>query len=178
MACCDRARAEPCIRAAIKGGFFGAALWGAAVLLLAGFLSLGSAAAATPAAHQFPRSRLTVVTASGRHVFDVEVAATPESRERGLMFRRHLGLHEGMLFDLGPGQHHVIMWMKDTLIPLDMIFIAGNGTVRSVAANTVPLSHKLIPSQGRVRAVLEVAAGTARRIGIGAGDKVLCKILK
>ncbi len=163
----------------MKGGLVGGALRVAVLLLLAGFLHVGQAAAVPRAAvPQLPRSQLTVVTASGRHVFDVEVAATPESRERGLMFRRHLGRDKGMLFDLGPGQHHVIMWMKDTLIPLDMIFIAGDGTVRNVAANTVPLSHKLIPSRGRVRAVLEVAAGTARRLGIVIGDKVLCNVLK
>ncbi len=126
----------------------------------------------------FPTSRVIIITASGRHTFRVKVAATPESRARGLMFQRHLGPDQGMLFDLGPGQHDVIMWMKNTFIPLDMIFIARDGTIRNIAANTVPLSRRLIPSGEPVKAVLEVAAGTARRLHIIIGDKVLNKLFK
>lgn len=150
----------------------------AVVFLLFGWhlgLDLPSAQAG---AAPLPTSRVIIITASGRHIFRVQVAATAESRARGLMFRRHLRPDQGMLFDLGPGQHDVIMWMKNTFIPLDMIFIGRDGTIRNIAADTAPLSRKLIPSGGPVKAVLEVAAGTARRLQIVVGDKVLNKIFK
>jgi hypothetical protein len=116
-----------------------------------------------------------IVSRTGVHVFTVELAVTDEQRARGLMFRRELPQGRGMLFDFereGP----VHMWMQNTYIPLDMIFIRGNGLIARIAENTEPLSTRIIPSGGPVRAVLEVPAGTARRLGIAPGDRVAHRI--
>jgi hypothetical protein len=120
-----------------------------------------------------PVERLTITTASGaRHEFVVELAVTPEQRSRGLMFRRELPDRRGMLFDFGPGETDVSMWMRNTYIPLDMVFIRADGTIRHIAADTVPFSETIIPSTGPVKGVLEVIAGTCRRLGIVPGDRV------
>ncbi len=114
---------------------------------------------------------LTLVTSSGRHEFRVEVARNDADRARGLMHRRTLPADRGMLFDferVGP----VSMWMENTFISLDMIFIRADGTVARVAENTEPLSQRIIPSGEPVLAVLEVIAGTSKRIGLRAGDRV------
>ena len=116
-------------------------------------------------------STLEIVTKDGVHVFTVEIAKTVEERQRGLMFRKELPEGRGMLFDFKPDQH-VSMWMRNTYIPLDMLFINGDGTIRRIAENTEPLSEKTIPSGGPVRGVLEVIGGTAKKLGIKAGDKV------
>lgn len=117
-------------------------------------------------------TELLIVTSSGAHRFHVEMAATPEQRERGLMFRREMAADAGMLFDDGPGEHDVAMWMKNTYIPLDMLFIRDDGTISSVAERAVPESLATIASDGPVRAVLEVNGGTAAKLGIKPGDKV------
>lgn len=114
---------------------------------------------------------LEIVSQSGVHVFSVELATTDEERERGLMFRKELPDGHGMLFDFETDRN-VAMWMKNTLIPLDMIFIRGNGRIANIAENTEPMSTRIIPSRGPVRAVLEVAGGTAKRLGIEVGDRV------
>jgi len=114
---------------------------------------------------------LTIITASGPHRFAVEVMRTPAQLEKGLMFRRFLPANRGMLFDFKTEQP-VMMWMKNTYISLDMIFIGKSGRVTSIAANTEPLSENIINSGGPVLAVLEVNAGTAARIGLKVGDKV------
>jgi uncharacterized membrane protein (UPF0127 family) len=114
---------------------------------------------------------LEIVTASGRHVFAVEVMRTDEERARGLMFRRFMPADRGMLFDFKIEQP-VLMWMKNTYIPLDMIFISRNGTVTSVAANTEPMSERTISSGPPAFAVLEVNAGVAAKIGLKPGDRV------
>ena len=114
---------------------------------------------------------LEIVSQSGVHVFSVELATTDEERERGLMFRKALPDGHGMLFDFETDRS-VAMWMKNTLIPLDMIFIRGDGRIANIAENTEPMSTRIIPSRGAVRAVLEVAGGTAKRLGIEAGDRV------
>lgn len=114
---------------------------------------------------------LTITTASGKHVFSAEVMRTDEQRSRGLMFRRYMPPDRGMLFDFKQEQP-VMMWMKNTYLPLDMVFIARNGTVINVAENTEPMSERTIPSAGPAYAVLEVNAGTAKRIGLKRGDKV------
>jgi len=101
----------------------------------------------------------------------VEIADTAEERARGLMFRKQLGAYEGMLFDFFQ-EMQVSFWMKNTLIPLDMVFIAGDGTVKHVHANAVPLSTDAIPSRYPVRAVLEINGGSAALLGIKPGDKV------
>ncbi len=120
-----------------------------------------------------PKSDRTVIieTEAGRHLFTVEIADTPETRARGLMFRRHLGRQNGMLF-LFPTEAPVVMWMKNTPLSLDMIFLTGDGRVHHIARYTEPFSERLIPSQGPVKAVLEVLAGTADRLGLKVGDRV------
>ena len=114
---------------------------------------------------------IEIVTRSGVHAFAVELATTEEERERGLMYRKQLPDGHGMLFDFH-GEQPVSFWMHNTYLPLDMIFIQGNGRVLRVAENAQPMSDALIPSGGPVRAVLEVIAGTARKFGIAAGDRV------
>jgi uncharacterized membrane protein (UPF0127 family) len=114
---------------------------------------------------------LEIDTKSGAHDFIVEIARTPDEQGTGLMYRRTLAPNAGMLFvysDVGP----VTMWMKNTLIPLDMVFIGPEGQITHIAERTVPLSHELIGSNGPVRAVLELNAGTASRLGIKVGDRV------
>ena len=114
---------------------------------------------------------LQIVTASGTHDFKVEVAADDASQERGLMFRRFMPADHGMLFEFKQNAS-VAFWMKNTYIPLDMIFIARNGSVTHIAADAEPLSEALIPSGGPCAAVLELNGGTAARIGAKVGDKV------
>ena len=114
---------------------------------------------------------LEIVSQSGVHVFSVELATTDEERERGLMFRKELPDGHGMLFDFETDRN-VAMWMKNTLIPLDMIFIRGDGRISNIAESTKPMSTRIIPSQGPVRAVLEIAGGTTKRLGIEVGDHV------
>jgi len=117
------------------------------------------------------RESLEIITRSGVQVFSVEVMRTDEERARGLMFRKSLPDGQGMLFDFNPEQN-VSMWMKNTLIPLDMIFIRSDGQILRIAENTQVESERIIPSGGPVRGVLEVIAGTAKKLGIRAGDRV------
>jgi hypothetical protein len=114
---------------------------------------------------------VTVVTSTGRHVFQSEVMRTPDERARGLMFRRHMPQDRGMLFDFKEVAP-VSMWMQNTYIPLDMVFIRADGTVARVAERTEPLSTRTIPSGEPVLGVLEINAGVAERIGLKAGDRV------
>jgi uncharacterized protein len=114
---------------------------------------------------------LEIVSATGVHVFSVELAVTDEERARGLMFRRDLPDGQGMLFDFGRDED-VSMWMKNTYIPLDMMFIAGNGRIVRIAENTEPMSTRILSSGRPVRAVLEVIGGTAKKYGIVVGDRV------
>jgi len=114
---------------------------------------------------------LEIATKSGVHSFEVEMAVTPEETSRGLMFRRELPEGRGMLFDFHRDQE-VSFWMKNTYISLDMIFIRSDGRIMRIAENTTPLSERLVPSNGPVRAVLEVIAGTAKKYGIAPGDRV------
>src|SRR5262249_5283043 len=121
----------------------------------------------------YPAGQQTVEIASqsGVHVFSVEVSDNEAAREKGLMSRKDLPEGRGMLFDFRRDQE-VSFWMQNTYIPLDMIFIRGDGRILRIAENTEPLSTRLIPSGGPVRAVLEVIGGTTRHLGIGAGDRV------
>src|SRR5215469_16709324 len=118
---------------------------------------------------------LEIVTKTGVHVFSVEMATTEEEKTTGLMYRKELPEGKGMLFDFSPEQE-VSMWMKNTYIPLDMIFIRADGRILRIAENTEPLSTKIIPSNGPVRAVLEVIGGTAQKLGIAVGDRVAAPI--
>jgi uncharacterized membrane protein (UPF0127 family) len=112
-----------------------------------------------------------IATRSGVHAFAVELATTDAERAKGLMYRKELPEGRGMLFDFGRDQE-VSMWMKNTYVSLDMIFIRADGRVLRIAENTEPLSTRIVSSGGPVRAVLEVVAGTARKIGIAPGDRV------
>ena len=114
---------------------------------------------------------LEIVTKNGVHVFSVEMATTEQEKETGLMYRKELADGKGMLFDFSPEQE-VSMWMKNTYISLDMIFIKADGRILRIAENTEPLSTKIIPSNGPVKGVLEVIAGTAQKYGIEPGDRV------
>jgi uncharacterized protein len=114
---------------------------------------------------------LEIVTKTGVHVFSVEMATTEEEKTTGLMYRKELADGKGMLFDFSPEQE-VSMWMKNTYISLDMIFIRADGRILRIAENTEPLSTKIIPSNGLAKGVLEVIAGTAQKYGIKPGDRV------
>jgi uncharacterized membrane protein (UPF0127 family) len=114
---------------------------------------------------------LTIVTGTGTHRLNVEIAANEDSRELGLMFRRSLAPDAGMLFEFDKDQP-VAMWMKNTYVSLDMVFISTDGHVVNIERNTTPESLDVIQSNGPVRAVLEVAAGTADRLGIAPGAQV------
>jgi len=114
---------------------------------------------------------LTVHSGGKSHRFTVEVARTPEEQQRGLMFRESLAPDRGMIFPYDPPQP-VGFWMKNTLIPLDMIFIRADGTIANIAENTVPLSLDSVPSAGDAAAVLEIAGGRSAQLGIKAGDRV------
>jgi hypothetical protein len=114
---------------------------------------------------------LEIVTKNGVQVFSVEIATTEEEKQTGLMYRKELADGKGMLFDFSPEQE-VSMWMKNTYISLDMIFIRADGRILRIAENTEPMSTRIIPSNGLAKGVLEVAAGTARKYGIRPGDRV------
>jgi uncharacterized membrane protein (UPF0127 family) len=141
-----------------------------------GFVLFGLFVAAgpvRPAGHQ----TLEIATKTGVHVFAVEIADNDAERAKGLMYRKELPEGQGMLFDFHREQD-VSFWMQNTYIPLDMIFIRGDGRILRIAENTEPLSTRLIPSGGPVRAVLEVIGGTARKLGIEPGDRVASPIFK
>jgi uncharacterized membrane protein (UPF0127 family) len=125
--------------------------------------------------HAQPSARelkpLEIAGKNGVHVFAVELALTPEEQARGLMFRRELPEGQGMLFDFGADGIREF-WMKNTYIPLDMIFIRSDGSIAKIAENTVPLSEARVSSDRPVRAVLEVIGGTSRKLGISVGDRV------
>ena len=114
---------------------------------------------------------LSVTSANGKHPFRVELARSRFEQARGLMFRTAMGADEGMLFPLDPPRP-ASFWMKNTVIPLDIIFIGRDRRVLNVAAKTVPYSEDPIPSEGDVAAVLELVGGRAAQLGIAAGDKV------
>jgi len=118
-----------------------------------------------------PTQTLEIATASGVHTFAIEFVANDADRAKGLMFRTELPEGRGMLFDFARDQE-IAMWMKNTVISLDMIFIQGDGRIRRIAENTTPQSLVTIPSGGPVRGVLEVIAGTAKKFGIKPGDRV------
>ncbi|MCW2282657.1 uncharacterized membrane protein (UPF0127 family) [Rhodoblastus acidophilus] len=118
---------------------------------------------------------LILETSGGPKTLDVEVARDPAARERGLMYRRYMPENRGMLFDFGRSET-VLMWMKNTYIPLDMIFISRDGKVTHIEADTEPLSQAIISSNGPAFAVLEVNAGVASKLGLKPGDVVKHKM--
>ncbi len=121
----------------------------------------------------FDRDEITIETANGgRHVFDVEMALSPEQRAQGLMFRHSMAPTAGMLFVYERAEQRA-MWMKNTLIPLDMLFIDQGGVIVRIQERTVPFSLQAITSGQAVTAVLELNAGTTSRLSIKPGDRVL-----
>ncbi|MEH2608906.1 uncharacterized membrane protein (UPF0127 family) [Bradyrhizobium sp. AZCC 1693] len=126
---------------------------------------------ANPPARAASVQPLEIVTKSGVQVFSVEMATTEEEKTTGLMYRKELPDGKGMLFDFSPEQQ-ISMWMKNTYISLDMIFIRADGRILRIAENTEPLSTKIISSGGLAKGVLEVIAGTAQKYGIQPGDRV------
>ena len=135
-------------------------------ILLATVLSIA------PVGAQMREDRLTLVTATGRHEITIEVAETAQQKTLGLMFRTNMPENRGMLFPYGSPQE-VTMWMRNTYIPLDMVFIRADGVVHRVEPRTEPLSERIIASKGPVVAVLELAGGVAAKLGLKPGDAVL-----
>ena len=122
-------------------------------------------------AHPLPHSTVVIDTSNGPVKFDVEMANDQQSQEYGLMFRKSLAPKAGMLFDF----HTTVetdFWMKNTLIPLDIIFIRMDGTISSIAPDAVPMSTTQIPAVEPIRAVLEIGGGRAAQFGIFPGEKV------
>jgi uncharacterized membrane protein (UPF0127 family) len=140
-------------------------------------LAAASILAAPPAARSAEQQTLEIASKTGVHVFAVELAVTDEERAKGLMYRRSVPESYGMLFDFKRDQE-VTMWMRNTYVSLDMIFIQSDGRIRRIAENTETESDKIISSGGPVRAVLEVVAGTAKKLGIVAGDRVASPTLR
>lgn len=134
-------------------------------------LSLVFAVLLSGTALALPSTTIAVHTAKGSDTFKVEVAGDHASQEKGLMFRKTMAPNAGMLFDF----HTTVMttfWMKNTILPLDIIFIRSDGTISSIAGNAVPYSEAPIPSSEPIRAVLEINGGRAKALGIEPGDKV------
>ncbi len=128
-------------------------------------------AQAPPAAQTSSLETLAIVSGDKRHTFQVEVMRTPEQRARGLMHRRHMPADRGMLFDFARVEP-VAMWMENTYIPLDMLFIRADGSIARIAENTEPLSQRTIPSGEPVLSVLEINGGASKTLGIKPGDRV------
>ena len=135
-----------------------------------------SSVAAQAAAPVHPASGLaiiplTVVHGQIRHNFRVEAAVTPEQQAKGLMFRTALAPDEGMIFPMNPPRT-ASFWMRNTVIPLDLIFIGADGRITNIAANAVPYDEAPLRSTGQVKGVLELTGGRAAQLGIVAGDAV------
>ncbi len=131
--------------------------------------------AAEPQLQQFATADLIIVSAGGPHRFTVELAATPAQMEQGLMFRQALAPDAGMLFDF-KRPTLATMWMRNTLIPLDMLFVDGHGRIVNIRDRAVPRSDDVIAAAAPVRAVIELNGGAAERLGIKPGDRVLYPI--
>jgi uncharacterized protein len=140
----------------------------ACMFVAAGMMALASLAVPATAQTLEP---LVIVSGDDRHEFQVELAVTPTERSRGLMYRRSMPADQGMLFDFERDEM-VSMWMRNTYIPLDMLFIRTDGTIARIAANTEPLSERTISSGEPVRYVLELNAGKSAELGISPGDTV------
>jgi uncharacterized membrane protein (UPF0127 family) len=138
--------------------------------VMSALLVLASACAASAAA-RLPTEKIVIDTQRGPRTFRVEIAADDASREQGLMHRTRLALDSGMLFDF---QKKVMtaFWMKDTPLPLDILFVRADGTISTIAANAVPFSTAEIMSAEPIRAVIEINGGLANKLGIAPGNKV------
>ncbi|PSC05674.1 hypothetical protein SLNSH_06750 [Alsobacter soli] len=139
--------------------------------VLPALIALAVTASSAAAWAESALEKLVVVTAGGPRAFEVEVMRTEQERAKGLMFRRYMPEDRGMLFDFKETQP-VMMWMKDTFIPLDMVFIRKDGTIARIAENTEPHSTRTISSGEPVYAVLEINAGVSAKLGMKPGDAV------
>jgi len=140
----------------------------AALFLLA--LAVGLASIVDPS-NAMRRDSMKLVTAQGVREIEVEITETPQEKAKGLMFRTELPDNKGMLFFYDTPQE-ISMWMRNTYIPLDMVFIRADGVVHRIEARTEPLSESIISSRGDVTACLELAGGAAERLGLRRGDRV------
>jgi uncharacterized membrane protein (UPF0127 family) len=155
----------------MKGAF--ASLIKGAVMAFVLMLSFTASAQDASQDVKFSKAELTVRTAGGRYYpFTVELAVNDEQRAHGLMFRQQMDSDHGMLFDFG-APRRVSMWMENTVLALDMVFIQTDGTISHIRQNAVPYSRDIIDSHGPVKYVLELNAGRTRALGIRVGDKVI-----
>ncbi len=147
-----------------------------AILALLPAVAMAQSSEPTKPQPELPKETLVITTKDGvKHLFHVEMAIDPMQQITGLMFRTSVPDDGGMLFDWGVPRDSQ-MWMKNTLVPLDMVFINQDGMIRSIAENTVPESLAVIDSRGPVRATLELQAGITAKLGIVVGDKVTQRI--
>lgn len=144
----------------------------AAVLAFLGAASAGAAPACVGNPELKPLKPLTVQTSRGSYSFLVEVADTDRERELGLMCRRSLAPDRGMFFDFIRERSDAAFWMRNTLIPLDIVYIRKDGVVRSIVRNARPLDETPRPAGGPILGVLELAGGRAAQIGLQPGDRV------
>ena len=146
------------------------------LLAFAGLLATRPGFAQTGPQPTLPQEPLVILTRDGkRHQFTVEMALSPDQQTVGLMFRPSVAPDGGMLFDWGRPRESA-MWMRNTISSLDMVFITQDGRIHRIAERTLPYSLATIESRGPVRATLELAAGTAERLGLHVGDRVLQRI--
>lgn len=143
----------------------------ASAALLAVYLLVLPVMFGSAAQGRMRQDQLFIVTATGEYPIEVEIADTPEEKALGLMFRTSLSDRQGMLFPYGDPQE-LTMWMRNTYISLDMVFLRADGSVHRIEERTEPLSERIISSEGPVTAVLELAGGWARRHGLKPGDRV------
>ncbi len=166
----------------MRRGFNAIGLMSAAMVLI-GLTGLAAVSLRTPAAHAqsggaggtpqtLPQETVQVVTRKGPVTFHVMVAQTEAQREMGLMFRRDMAADQGMIFDF-PDVAQRAFWMRNTLLPLDILFIDPDGRILNIAAQAVPMDETPLPSDGPARTVLEINGGLAAKLGIRPGDQVL-----
>jgi uncharacterized membrane protein (UPF0127 family) len=140
------------------------------------FAALAQMPEPTEAQKELPKEKLVIAGKDGvEHVFQVEMALNPDDQRVGEMFRTSVPEDGGMLFDWGSARDSQ-MWMKNTLVSLDIVFIGADGTIRSIAEETTPRSLAAIDSRGPVRATLELAGGVTAKLGIRVGDTVKQRI--
>ena len=162
---------SPIRRAAILAALFASLVPRAALVPLALPATLPPLLVASPLEAKMREDRLWLEIGGKDHPIDIEIAETAEEKALGLMYRTSLADDRGMLFPHRPPQE-AAMWMRNTYIPLDMVFIRADGIVHRIEARTEPMSERIIASEGPVAAVLELAGGAAGRLGLKPGDRV------
>lgn len=147
------------------------------LVALAALVFLSGCSPAEQPQSGLPKAEIVIDTPSGPAHFTVEMATTDDSRRTGLMYRTKMGANEGMLFDFQKEDLRSF-WMKNTVLPLDMLFIKADGTISTIAENAVPYSEDPVSSSEPVQAVLEINGGRARELGIVQGAKVHAAIFR